>query len=74
MIAKDSRSGPADPEAVAHFREAVANRAQWEDFPGFRAEVSGEIEGDVAIGSYTGTADVYRWHRRTSTGAQPAIL
>ena len=29
----------ADPEAVALFKEAIAHRAQWRDFPGFSAEI-----------------------------------
>ncbi len=47
----------ADPEAVALFRDAVANRAQWKDFPGFRAEVSGEIDGRPFAGKVTVKAD-----------------
>lgn len=47
----------ADPEAVALFRDAVANRARWKDFPGFRAEVSGEVDGRPFAGKVTVRAD-----------------
>jgi hypothetical protein len=35
----------ADPAAVALFEEAVAARAQWHDFPGFTARISGDLDG-----------------------------
>lgn len=35
----------ADPAAVALFEEAVAARAQWRDFPGFNARISGDLDG-----------------------------
>ena len=47
----------ADPEAVALFRDAVATRAQWKDFPGFRAEVSGEVDGRPFDGKVSVRAD-----------------
>src|SRR5262249_119777 len=33
----------ADPKAVALFEEAIAARAQWRDFPGFEAKVTGSV-------------------------------
>jgi len=39
----ESRGG--DPEAAALFKEAIAQRVQWRDFPGFSAEISGQIDG-----------------------------
>jgi len=44
-----SRSG-ADPEAVALFEKAVAERAQWRDFPGFSAEIAGDLDGRPFVG------------------------
>jgi hypothetical protein len=35
----------ADPEAVALFEEALEARAMWKDFPGFRAAISGNLDG-----------------------------
>jgi hypothetical protein len=35
----------ADPAAVALFEEAIAARAQWRDFPGFTARISGDLDG-----------------------------
>ncbi|WZO99954.1 DUF3386 family protein [Isosphaeraceae bacterium EP7] len=43
----------ADPEAVALFEGAIASRAQWKDFPGFSADVSGTIEGRPFDGKLT---------------------
>ncbi len=44
--------GP-DAEAVSLFEDALAARAQWKDFPGFTAEVSGQFEGRPFAGSVT---------------------
>src|SRR5205085_1641120 len=46
----------ADPEAVALFEEAVAARAQWQDFPGFSAMLHGNLDGRTFSGSVTVTA------------------
>jgi hypothetical protein len=35
----------ADVKAVALFQEALATRAQWKDFPGFRARIAGKVDG-----------------------------
>jgi hypothetical protein len=35
----------ADPAAVALFEAAVAARAQWRDFPGFTARITGDLDG-----------------------------
>lgn len=43
----------ADPEAVALFREALASRARWDDFPGFTAQVSGDLDGHPFEGRAT---------------------
>jgi hypothetical protein len=40
----------ADPEAVALFEKALASRAVWTDFPGFTADVAGEIDGRAYAG------------------------
>jgi hypothetical protein len=50
------RSG-ADPEAVALFKKALANRAQWVDFPGFAAKVAGDFDGRPVAGKVTIDAD-----------------
>jgi len=39
----ESREG--DPDAVALFKEAIAQRVQWRDFPGFSARISGQVDG-----------------------------
>jgi Protein of unknown function (DUF3386) len=43
----------ADPEAVALFTEAIAHRAQWRNFPGFSAELSGQLDGRPFTGKVT---------------------
>jgi hypothetical protein len=43
----------ADKEAVARFQEALAARAMWKSFPGFRARLSGEVDGRSIIGTLT---------------------
>ena len=43
----------ADPEAVSLFKEAIAHRAEWRDFPGFRAELSGHLDGRPFTGKVT---------------------
>lgn len=43
----------ADPAAVALFEEAVAARAQWHDFPGFTARLSGNLDGRRFTGKVT---------------------
>jgi hypothetical protein len=47
----------ADPEAVALFQAAIAQRAAWRDFPGFTAELSGWLDGREFSGSVTVQAD-----------------
>jgi hypothetical protein len=47
----------ADPEAVALFEKAVADRAVWDDFPGFTAEVAGSLDGRPFSGKVTVSAD-----------------
>jgi hypothetical protein len=47
----------ADPEAVSRFEDAIAARAQWKDFPGFSAQVSGQADGRPFTGSITVDAD-----------------
>jgi hypothetical protein len=44
----------ADPNAIALFREAIARRAVWRDFPGFSAELNGHVDGRP----FTGTVRV----------------
>ena len=43
-----------DPNATALFTEAIAHRAEWRDFPGFSAELSGHVDGRP----FTGTVKV----------------
>ena len=43
----------ADPEAVALFERALAARATWEKFPGFTADVSGNVDGRAFSGKVT---------------------
>ncbi|MFO0950192.1 MAG: DUF3386 family protein [Isosphaeraceae bacterium] len=47
----------SDPEAVSLFEQAVAKRAVWSDFNGFRAEVAGELDGRAYSGKVTVSAD-----------------
>jgi hypothetical protein len=46
-----------DPEAVALFKEALAHRAVWNDFPGFSAELSGDLDGRPFSGAVTVAKD-----------------
>ena len=43
----------SDPAAVALFEEAIAARAQWQDFPGFTARIAGNLDGRRFAGSVT---------------------
>jgi hypothetical protein len=43
----------ADPQVVARFQEAIASRAQWKDFPGFRARIRGQVDGRSFEGAVT---------------------
>jgi hypothetical protein len=43
----------ADPEAVARFQEAIAARAQWTGFPGFRAQIAGRVDDRPFEGTAT---------------------
>ena len=43
----------ADPAAVKLFQEAIATRAAWHQFPGFRADVSANVDGRAWKGSAT---------------------
>jgi hypothetical protein len=43
----------AEPEAAALFEDAVAARAQWKGFPGFRARIRGEVDGRAFEGNVT---------------------
>jgi hypothetical protein len=47
----------ADPEAVALFRKALASRATWEKFPGFTADLTGNVDGRGFDGKATVVAD-----------------
>jgi hypothetical protein len=44
--------GP-DRRAVALFEEALAARAQWKGFPGFKAGIQGKVDGRPFMGSVT---------------------
>jgi uncharacterized protein DUF3386 len=43
----------ADPAAVTLFEEALAARAQWRDFPGFTARITGDLDGRRFGGTVT---------------------
>jgi hypothetical protein len=43
----------ADPEAAARFKEAIAHRAEWRNFPGFSAELTGHLDGRPFTGKVT---------------------
>ncbi len=60
----------ADDEAVAMFEEALASRAAWHDFPGFTAEIAGEVEGRALLGFGRGDRRRRRGtgHRRRRAG------
>ena len=47
----------ADPEAVKLFEQAVAARAQWNNFPGFKASLEGSVDGRTISGDVTVAAD-----------------
>src|SRR5262249_53002670 len=47
----ENREG--DAAAAALFHEAVAHRAQWRDFPGFSAELHGQLDGRPFTGKVT---------------------
>ncbi len=47
----------ADPKAVKLFKQALATRAQWKDFPGFSAHIEGKVDGRTFEGEVTITAD-----------------
>jgi Protein of unknown function (DUF3386) len=51
------QSREADPAAVALFTEAIAHRASWRDFPGFSAQIKGQLDGRTFAGNLTVQAD-----------------
>jgi len=51
------RRTDADPAAVKLFDDALAARAKWTDFPGFTANVSGDVDGRAIEGEVTVAAD-----------------
>src|SRR5207248_10603355 len=61
----------ADPEAAALFKEAIAQRAAWRDFPGFAAELSGWLDGRAFSGSVTVQADGSVQIRTDDPAAKP---
>ena len=46
-----------DAEAVELFENAIAARAQWRDFPGFRAKIAGSVDGRPFSGDVNVVAD-----------------
>ncbi len=46
-----------DPAAVALFEEAIKARAQWKDFPGFTAQIAGQVDGRPFKGKVTVNGD-----------------
>jgi len=51
------RRTDADAEAVSLFQKAIASRATWEKFPGFTADISGNVYGREFTGKVTVAAD-----------------
>lgn len=47
----------ADAEAVKLFQDAVAARASWQNFPGFKATLDGDVDGRKLAGDVTVGAD-----------------
>ena len=47
----------ADAEAVATFEKALANRAPWNDFTGFSAEITGTLDGRAFAGKVSIASD-----------------
>jgi hypothetical protein len=43
----------ADTEAARLFKAAIAHRAEWHDFPGFSADVGGQVDGRPFTGTVT---------------------
>ena len=52
---KDAKKPEANPEATKLLADARAERANWVDFPGFRADVTVNVEGKVAKGTVEAT-------------------
>jgi hypothetical protein len=48
--------GP-DDEAVRMFAEAISQRAQWREFPGFSAKIAGSVDGREFAGTAIAAAD-----------------
>jgi hypothetical protein len=46
-----------DAKAVERFEEAISARAQWQNFPGFRAKVAGSVDGRPFSGEVKVAAD-----------------
>jgi hypothetical protein len=42
-----------EPEATALFKDAISQRANWRDFPGFSAELAGHLDGRPFSGKVT---------------------
>jgi Protein of unknown function (DUF3386) len=51
------QNGEAEPEAAALFTDAIAHRAAWREFPGFSAEIKGQLDGRAFAGKLTVHAD-----------------
>ena len=45
------------PEAVAMFTKAIAARAAWQDFPGFTADIRGQVDGRAFSGNVKATSE-----------------
>ena len=61
----------ADPEAAALFKEAIASRAEWRDFPGFSAELTGQLDGRPFTGKVTVQKDGSVEIQTDDTAAKP---
>ncbi|HVC97099.1 MAG TPA: DUF3386 family protein [Pirellulales bacterium] len=46
-----------DVKAVRLFEEAIAQRAQWREFPGFSAKITGNVDGREFAGTVVAAAD-----------------
>ena len=63
-----------DPEAAALFKDAIAHRAVWHDFPGFSAELAGQLDGRPFTGEVTVREDGSVDLRTDDPAAKPWLL
>ena len=63
-----------DPDAAALFKDAIAHRAVWHEFPGFSAELAGQLDGRPFSGEVTVREDGSIDLRTDDSAARPWLL